>query len=54
VSMEGASMKSDNDANKEIYGKDISAKAIVTGDEQIVPAAKPLINLLDKTSPARK
>jgi lipid-binding SYLF domain-containing protein len=54
VSLEGAKMDTDNDANKALYGKDISAKEIVTGGAQILPAAKPLINLLDKTSPARK
>jgi SH3 domain-containing YSC84-like protein 1 len=54
VSLEGASMKTDDDANKALYGKEISAKQIVTGGEQILPSAKPLINLLDKTSPARK
>jgi lipid-binding SYLF domain-containing protein len=54
VSLEGAKMDTDNDANKAVYGKDITAKAIVTGSEPIVPAAKPLIVLLDKTSPARK
>jgi hypothetical protein len=37
-----------------LYGKDISAKEIVTSGEPIVPAAKPLINLLYKTSPVRK
>jgi len=54
VSLEGAKMDTDNDANKAVYGKDITAKAIVTGGEPITPAAKPLIVLLDKTSPARK
>jgi len=54
VSLEGAKMDTDNDANKALYGKDISAKEIVSGGEQVVPAAKPLIVLLDKTSPARK
>jgi SH3 domain-containing YSC84-like protein 1 len=54
ISMEGAKMDNDNDANKALYGKELSAKAIVSGGEQVVPAAKPLIDLLDKTSPARK
>jgi SH3 domain-containing YSC84-like protein 1 len=54
VSLEGAKMDTDNDANKNLYGKDISAKEIVSGGEQVVPAAKPLIVLLDKTSPTRK
>jgi lipid-binding SYLF domain-containing protein len=53
VSLEGATMDTDNDANKALYGKDISAQSIVKGAEPVVPAAKPLVNLLDKTSPAR-
>src|SRR6266436_86541 len=53
VSLEGATMDTDNDANRELYGKDVSAQDIVKGSEPIVSAAKPLVNLLDKTSPAR-
>jgi SH3 domain-containing YSC84-like protein 1 len=54
VSMEGAKMDNDNDANKALYGKEMSAKAIVSGGEQVPAGAKVLIDLLDKTSPARK
>jgi lipid-binding SYLF domain-containing protein len=54
VSLEGASMDTDRDANKSLYGKDLTAQDIVKGGQSIVPAAKPLIELLDKTSPARK
>lgn len=54
VSLEGATMDTDNDANRALYGKDLSAKAIVEGNQAVVPAAEPLVNLLDKTSPARK
>jgi lipid-binding SYLF domain-containing protein len=54
VSLEGATMDTDNDANKALYGKDISAKEIVMGAEPVVASAKPLVNLLDKTSPTRK
>lgn len=54
VSLVGASMEADNDANKALYGKDISAREIVTGSEPVVAAAKPLVDLLDKTSLARK
>lgn len=54
VSLEGASMDTDKDANKALYGKEMSAKEIVTGSEPMVAAAKPLVSLLDKTSPARK
>ncbi len=54
VSLEGASMDTDNDANKKLYGKEIGAKEIVTGGQAVLPAAEPLVNLLDKTSPSRK
>jgi SH3 domain-containing YSC84-like protein 1 len=54
VSLEGASMDSDDDANKAVYGSAMGAKAIVTGGQASVPAAKPLDDVLDKASPARK
>jgi lipid-binding SYLF domain-containing protein len=53
VSLVGAMMDVDTDANRVLYGKEIGAHEIVKGTEPIVSAAKPLINLLDKTSPAR-
>lgn len=53
VSLEGAMMDVDADANRALYGREIGAQEIVKGTEPIVSAAKPLINLLDKTSPAR-
>lgn len=53
VSLEGASMDADKDANKALYGKELSAKEIVEANRPIVPAAKSLVNLLDKTSPSR-
>ena len=54
VSLEGASMDSDGDANKSLYGKDTSARDIVTGSQAILPAAKALVDVLDQASPARK
>jgi lipid-binding SYLF domain-containing protein len=54
VSLEGASMDSDNDANKSLYGKDLSAKDIVEGGQAPPAAAKPLDEVLTKASPARK
>jgi lipid-binding SYLF domain-containing protein len=53
VSLEGASMDSDNDANKSLYGKDVSAKDIVSGQAPSA-AAKPLDEVLTNASPARK
>jgi SH3 domain-containing YSC84-like protein 1 len=54
VSLEGASMDTDDDANKDLYGKQISAKEIISGGQAVIPAAKPLVETLDKVSPARK
>jgi SH3 domain-containing YSC84-like protein 1 len=53
VSLEGASMDTDTTANRRLYGKDITAKAIVTGDQEVPAAAKSLVDLLNKVSPAR-
>jgi lipid-binding SYLF domain-containing protein len=53
VSLEGASMDTDDDANKAVYDKSITAKEIVTGGQAPTPAAKPLDDVLNKTSPAR-
>jgi lipid-binding SYLF domain-containing protein len=46
-------MNTDSDANRTLYGRNISSQDIVKGSEPIVSVAKPLVNLLDKTSPAR-
>ena len=54
VSLEGASMGADKEANKKLYGKEMGAKEIVTSAQAVVPAAEPLVTLLDATSPARK
>jgi SH3 domain-containing YSC84-like protein 1 len=54
VSLEGASMDSDDDANKNLYGKEVNAKAIVQGGQTMPPGAKPLDEVLNGASPARK
>src|SRR5580692_1496141 len=54
VSLEGASMDTDDDANKAVYGKAITAKEIISGGESTPAAGKGLVDLLDKTSPAKK
>jgi lipid-binding SYLF domain-containing protein len=54
VSLEGASMDSDEDANKAVYGKPVTAKQVVDGGEATPAAGKALVDLLDKTSPAKK
>lgn len=52
VSLQGASLEPDKDANKSLYGKEMSSREIVSGSN-IVPAAQALVNLLNKTSPGR-
>jgi len=52
VSLEGSTMRSDDGANKELYGKEITAKEIVREKKvDAPPAAKPLLDLLEQTSP---
>ena len=52
VSLTGSTLRSDDDANKNLYGKELSAKQIILQREAQTPAAgKQLIALLDKVSP---
>jgi lipid-binding SYLF domain-containing protein len=54
ASLGSASMGSDSDANKELYGKSVDATQIIRDGAVSVPAAgKPLVNLLTKYSPKR-
>ena len=55
ISLAGSTMRSDNDANKALYGKELSATEIVIeGKVPPPPAAKTLLALLNKTSPEHK
>ena len=54
VSLEGASMDSDHDANKALYGKEITTSEIISGSVPTPDAAHSLISLLDHSSAARK
>src|SRR6266436_3984077 len=52
VSLEGSTLRSDNGANKNLYGRDLSAKEIVREGKVGTPgAARELINLLNSKSP---
>src|SRR5208283_612704 len=52
VSLTGSTLRSDDGANKNLYGKDLNAKQILLQREAQTPAAgKQLIALLDKISP---
>lgn len=52
VSLSGSTLRSDDDANKNLYGKDLNATQIIV-DKAVTtpPSGKPLISLLDKASP---
>ncbi len=52
ISLSGSTLRSDDGANKTVYGKELSAKQIVReGQVKPTEAAKPLLDLLDKTTP---
>lgn len=52
VSLEGAPLSQDGDANEKIYGKRIEAKEILlSGTVAVPPAGKALIDLLQEKSP---
>ena len=52
VSLEGSTLRSDDGANNNLYGSKLSAKEIVRDGKVKTPeGAKPLIDLLEKTSP---
>ncbi len=52
ISLAGSTLRSDDGANKHLYGKELNAKGIVREGKVTVPAAaKQLIDLLQRTSP---
>jgi SH3 domain-containing YSC84-like protein 1 len=53
VSLEGATLKPDDDANKDLYGREMSNRDIVKGDVKPPPATASLIEVLNKFSPRR-
>src|SRR6516165_2009357 len=55
VSLAGSTLRPDNDANKDLYGKKIEAKEIVLdGAVKAPPSAHTLLATLDKASPVNK
>lgn len=51
VSLEGASLRPDNDANAAVYGSPIPAREIVKGSVAVPSAAKAMIDTLNTRSP---
>jgi lipid-binding SYLF domain-containing protein len=55
VSLEGSTLRPDNDANRNLYGKEFKAKDIVlNGAVAVPPSAKQLVATLNKRSPKNK
>ena len=55
ISLAGSTLRADNGANKNLYGKDVSAEAIVFQEAVPSPAsAKTLRDVLQKASPTNK
>jgi len=55
ISLEGSTIRPDNDANKRIYGEKIPAKGIVLAhDTTVPPAAESLISTLNAKTPKHK
>ena len=52
VSLEGTSLRPDNDANREVYGRKLTARTIITGAKIPVPeSAQKLVAALEKGAP---
>ncbi|MGC2111703.1 MAG: lipid-binding SYLF domain-containing protein [Candidatus Korobacteraceae bacterium] len=55
ISLTGSTLRSDDDANKNLYGKDLNAKQIILqSDVKTPPAGKQLITFLDRISPKHR
>jgi lipid-binding SYLF domain-containing protein len=52
ISLEGSTLRPDNNANEKVYGKKVTAEDIVRkGAVPVPPAAQKMVSLLDKKSP---
>jgi lipid-binding SYLF domain-containing protein len=55
ISLEGSTIRPDNKANNQVYGKELEAKKIVLSDQVKVPAAaEQLVSTLDNKTPHHK
>jgi lipid-binding SYLF domain-containing protein len=51
VSLQGSTLRPDNDANTKLFGREVSARDIVVGKIDLPDSAKPLVAELQKASP---
>jgi lipid-binding SYLF domain-containing protein len=50
LTLEGATLRPDHEADKELYGRDATNREILTGDFKTPASAEPFIHSLDRTS----
>jgi SH3 domain-containing YSC84-like protein 1 len=53
VSVDGSTLRPDNDADRELYGRNISAHDIVRGSVRTPASGRELVGLLEESSPTR-
>lgn len=51
VSLEGSTLRADNDANAQVYGSEIAARDIVKGSIAVPSAARGMIDILNRRTP---
>jgi len=51
ISLEGSTLRPDNSANRKFYGRELSARAIVSGKVAVPPAGEEMVATLRKHSP---
>ncbi len=52
ISLEGSTIRPDNDASRDVYGRDITAREIVKGGRTRIPqSGRHLVNVLERNSP---
>jgi SH3 domain-containing YSC84-like protein 1 len=51
VSLEGSTLRPDNDGNTLVYGSQLAARDIVKGSVAVPSAAKPMVDVLNQRSP---
>jgi SH3 domain-containing YSC84-like protein 1 len=51
VSLEGTTLRPDNDGNNDVYGSKLAARDIVKGTVAVPSAAKPMVDVLNLRSP---
>jgi lipid-binding SYLF domain-containing protein len=52
ISLEGSSLRPDNDANNDVYGRKLTAREIILGGKARTPeSGRHLVNVLQKNAP---